>query len=110
VEVEILLVAERQSIVLEVAARESGARLVVIGTYGESPSGIYREKDASPTRRPAWRSRRDVLGDVASVVPDSSDVLRGGRVLEGQPEKVQARRGIHHAPVVEWIAATVEDG
>jgi nucleotide-binding universal stress UspA family protein len=37
VEVEILLVSERPSIALEDAARERGARLIVVGTYGESP-------------------------------------------------------------------------
>ncbi len=37
VEVEILLVPERPSMALENAARERGARLIVIGTYGESP-------------------------------------------------------------------------
>jgi hypothetical protein len=52
----------------------------------------------------------EVLGDVAGVLPDPSDMLRGRRVLEGQPEKVQARRGVHHAPVVDWVATIVEDG
>ncbi|MGH3145747.1 MAG: universal stress protein [Rubrobacter sp.] len=37
VEVEVLLVPERPSIALESAAREREARLIVIGTYGESP-------------------------------------------------------------------------
>ncbi len=37
VEVEVLLVPERPSIALENTARERGARLIVIGTYGESP-------------------------------------------------------------------------
>jgi nucleotide-binding universal stress UspA family protein len=37
VEVEVLLVSERPSIALENAARERGARLIVVGTYGESP-------------------------------------------------------------------------
>jgi nucleotide-binding universal stress UspA family protein len=36
-EVEVLLVPERPSIALENAARERGARLIVVGTYGESP-------------------------------------------------------------------------
>ena len=37
VEVEILLVSERPSMALEGVARERGARLIVVGTYGESP-------------------------------------------------------------------------
>jgi nucleotide-binding universal stress UspA family protein len=37
VDVEVLLVAERPSIALENAARARGARLIVVGTYGESP-------------------------------------------------------------------------
>lgn len=37
VEVEALLVSDRPSIALENVARERGARLIVIGTYGESP-------------------------------------------------------------------------
>lgn len=37
VEVEVLLVPERPSIALENAARVRGARLIVVGTYGESP-------------------------------------------------------------------------
>ena len=36
-DVEVLLVAERPSIALENATRERGARLIVVGTYGESP-------------------------------------------------------------------------
>lgn len=34
---EVVLVAERPSIALENVARERGARLIVVGTYGESP-------------------------------------------------------------------------
>src|SRR5215203_1337950 len=64
----------------------------------------------APPRRPARRSRRDVLRDVFGVLPDPPDVLRRRRVLEGQPEEVQARSGIYHAPVVDWIATVVEDG
>ena len=36
-EVEILLVPERPSIALDNAARERGARLIVVGTHAESP-------------------------------------------------------------------------
>ena len=37
VDVEVLLVADRRSIALENAARARGERLIVVGTYGESP-------------------------------------------------------------------------
>jgi len=37
VEVEILLVSTRPSVALEGVARERAARLIVVGTYGESP-------------------------------------------------------------------------
>jgi nucleotide-binding universal stress UspA family protein len=37
IDVEVLLLAERPSIALENTARSRGARLIVVGTYGESP-------------------------------------------------------------------------
>jgi hypothetical protein len=51
-----------------------------------------------------------VPSDVFGVLPDPSDVLRSGRVLERQPKKVQARSGVYHASMVDRVATIVEDG
>ena len=52
----------------------------------------------------------DVLCDVAGVLSNPADHRRGERVLEGEPEEVQPRRALHHAPMLDGVAVLAEDG
>jgi hypothetical protein len=52
----------------------------------------------------------DVLGYVAGVLSNPADHRRGERVLEGEPQEVQTRCDVHHAPILQGVAVLAEDG
>jgi hypothetical protein len=52
----------------------------------------------------------DVLCYVAGVLSNAADHRRGERVLEGESEEVQARRGVHHTLTLDRVAVLADDG